>query len=254
MEVELVVVRDAEAAATEAARLLVGAARAGKAIALAGGSTPRRAYALAAAEEPDWGRTELWFGDERCVPPDDERSNQRLAREALLDRLLVAPQGVHRVRTELDPAAAAADYAAELDGATLGLALLGIGSDGHTASLFPNAPSLDADALVVAAAPALEPFVERITLTRPAFARAELVAFLAVGAGKAEPARRAFAEPPSRATPSSLVRGRRTIAILDEAAAAELRSAGSVGEAARHRSEAPTATPSGSPGERGGAP
>jgi 6-phosphogluconolactonase len=223
MDVELVVVADAEAAAAEAARLLAEAVRAGQAVALAGGSTPCRAYELVAAAEPDWGRAELWFGDERCVPPDDERSNFRLAREALLDRLSVPPRAVHRVLTELPPREAAAVYAAELDHAPLGLALLGIGTDGHTASLFPNASSLEADALVVAAAPGLEPFVDRVTLTRPAFARAELVAFLAVGADKAGPVRRAFAEPPSPSTPASLVRGVRTIAVLDEAAASELR-------------------------------
>jgi 6-phosphogluconolactonase len=223
MEVELVVVLDEEAAAREAARLLVGAARVGKSIALAGGSTPRRAYELAAAAEPDWSRAELWFGDDRCVPPDDERSNQRLAREALLDLLTVPPLAVHPIRTELEPAAAATAYATELDGTVLGLALLGIGSDGHTASLFPHAASLQAEELVVAAAPGLAPFVERVTLTPRAFARAELVAYLAVGPDKAVPALRAFAEPPSPATPSSLVRGRRTIAILDRAAAAKLR-------------------------------
>lgn len=223
MAVDLLVVRDAELAAETAARLLVNAARAGEHVALAGGSTPRRAYELAAALAPDWGACEVWFGDERCVPPDDERSTFRLAREALLDRLAVPPRAVHRVRTELGPEDAAADYARALDGVVLGFALLGIGLDGHTASLFPGAPSLEAAALAVAAAPGLEPFVERVTLTRPAFARAGLVAFLAVGADKAGPVRRAFAEPPSAVTPASLVRGRRTTAILDEAAAAGLR-------------------------------
>ncbi len=224
MDVELVVTPDAEAAAGEAARLLVDAARRGEAIALAGGSTPRRAYELAALEEPNWSRAELWLGDERCVPSDDRRSNARLVREALLERLAVGPRRFHAVRTELPPDEAAATYAAELDGAVLGLALLGIGPDGHTASLFPHAPSLQADALVVAAAPGVEPFVERVTLTGRAFAPAALVVFLAVGAGKAEPVRRAFAEPPSPATPASLVRGRRTVAILDRAAAALMAS------------------------------
>lgn len=222
MDVPLRIAPDAEAAAAEAARLLVEAARAGRAIALAGGSTPRRAYELAAAVEPDWSRAEIWFGDERCVPPDDARSNFRLAREALLDRLAAAPRAVHRVPTELAPADAAAAYAAGLRDVSLGLVLLGIGSDGHTASLFPHAPALAAEELAVAAAPGLEPFVERVTLTPPAFARAELVVFLAVGADKAAPVRRALAEPPSPATPASLVRGRRTVAVLDAAAATEL--------------------------------
>jgi 6-phosphogluconolactonase len=223
MSVDLVVVPDPQVAAAEAARLLVEAARAGQHIALAGGSTPRRAYELAATGEPDWGRAELWYGDDRCVPPGDERSNQRLAHEALLERLTVQPRAVHAVDTTLPPEEAAAAYAAELDGTELGLALLGIGPDGHTASLFPHAPSLDAAELVVVAAPALEPFVQRVTLTPRAFARAGLVVFLAVGGEKAGAVRRAFAEPPSAATPSSLVRGRRTLAVLDEAAAGGLR-------------------------------
>lgn len=222
MDVPLRIAPDAEEAAAEAARLLVEAARAGRAIALAGGSTPRRAYELAAAAEPDWSRAEIWFGDERCVPPNDERSNFRLAREALLDRLAAVPRAVHRVPTELAPGEAAAAYAAGLRDVSVGLVLLGIGSDGHTASLFPHAPALAAEELAVAAAPGLEPFVERVTLTPRAFARAELVVFLAVGADKAAPVRRALVEPPSPATPASLVRGRRTLAVLDEAAASEL--------------------------------
>ena len=222
MDVELVVTPDAEAAASEAARVLVEGAHRGGGVVLAGGSTPRRAYELAAVAEPDWSRCEVWFGDERCVPPDDERSNFRLAREVLLDRLSAPRPAVHRVATELPPRDAAAAYASELDAADLGLALLGIGTDGHTASLFPRALSLDARALVVDAEPGLEPFVHRVTLTPPAFARAELVAYLVVGADKADPVRRAFAEAPSPETPASLVRGRRTIAVLDQAAASLL--------------------------------
>jgi 6-phosphogluconolactonase len=222
MDVEVSIFPDAGAAAAEAAGLLAEAARSGEHVALAGGSTPRRAYELAAASEPDWSRCELWFGDERCVPPEDERSNYRLAREALLTHVRSPPRAVHRVRTELPPVEAAAAYAAELRDVVLGLALLGLGPDGHTASLFPDALSLDAEELAVAAAPGLEPFVERVTLTRPVFARTGLLVYLAVGSDKADAARRAFAAPSSRATPASLVRGRRTMALLDEAAAADL--------------------------------
>jgi 6-phosphogluconolactonase len=224
VDVELAVLADADAAAAEAAALLAAAARRGGHVALAGGSTPRRAYERAAAEEPDWGRVELWLGDERCVPAGDERSNLRLVREALLERLAVQPRAVHAVPTQLPPEEAAAAYDAELDGVTLDLAFLGIGPDGHTASLFPHAPSLEATALAVAAPAGLEPFVERVTLTRPAFAAARLVVYLATGEEKAGAARRAFAEPASFATPASLVRGRRTVAILDRAAAAYLGS------------------------------
>lgn len=219
----------ADEAAAVAATLLVEAARNGKAIVLAGGSTPRRAYELAARLEPDWSRAELWFGDDRCVPHDDPRSNVRLAREALLDHLAHRPRAVHPVRTELTPEEAAAAYDAALRGVSLGLVLLGLGRDGHTASLFPSAPSLAAtDRLAVAADAGLEPFVTRVTLTIPALASAERVVFLAVGADKAQAALLAFGRPPSPATPASLVRSAAgtTTAILDETAAALVRPAG----------------------------
>jgi 6-phosphogluconolactonase len=221
--VELVIADDAEGAAFEAAQLLAEVASRGGAVALAGGSTPRRAYEIAARLEPDWSGVDVWLGDERCVPPDDERSNLRLVLESLVANLERAPS-LHPVPTQLPPEDAAAAYAASLQGTTLDLALLGIGPDGHTASLFPYAPSLDAEELAVATDPGLEPFVERVTLTIPALAAARTVAFLVSGAEKADAARRAFGEPPSPATPASLVRSAegRTVAILDRAAAAEL--------------------------------
>jgi 6-phosphogluconolactonase len=223
VNVELVVVEDGEAAAATAAERLVASAREGEHIVLSGGSTPRRAYELAAELERDWSPCELWLGDERCVPPEDERSNARLLREALLDRLALAPRAVHLVRTELPPDEAADAYAAELEAAgPPTLALMGIGPDGHTASLFPGAPALDEPRrLVVAAAPGLEPWIERVTLTIPAFASARALVYLAVGSEKAEATRRAFAEPPSKDTPASLVRSAAgpTTAILDHAAA-----------------------------------
>jgi len=223
-DVELVVVEDAEAAAAAAAALLIETADADGSLVLAGGSTPRRAYELAAERHVDWGGAELWFGDERCVPQSDERSNHRLVREALLDRVLVPPT-VHAIQTRLPAADAAAAYDAELRGQILDLVLLGLGPDGHTASLFPNAPALDERMrLAVAAEPGLEPFVERITLTIPALVSAGHVVFLVVGDSKAVAVRRAFADEPSPATPASLVRSRDgvTTAILDEAAAALL--------------------------------
>jgi 6-phosphogluconolactonase len=222
---ELVVVATPEKAATRVAELLAGAARRGDQIALAGGSTPRRAYELAAALEPDWGAAGLWWGDERCVPPDDERSNFRLVSETLLERLGTQPD-VHRIRGELHPEEAAARYDAELRGATLDLVLLGIGPDGHTASLFPNAPSLDErERLAVAAAPGLEPRVTRVTLTIPALAAAREIVFLIAGPDKADAVSRAFAGEPDPATPASHVRSAagRTTVVLDEAAAARLR-------------------------------
>jgi 6-phosphogluconolactonase len=133
---------------------------------------------------------------------------------------------VHRIEGELDPDVAAARYDDELRGTTLDLVLLGIGPDGHTASLFPNAPSLDErERLAVAAAPGLEPRVTRVTLTIPALAAAREIVFLIAGPDKADAVARAFAGEPDPATPSSLVRsaGGRTVVVVDEAAAAGLR-------------------------------
>lgn len=225
MDVELVVARDADDAARLAAERLAGVARSGGHIALSGGSTPRRAYDLAAELEPDWSGVDVWLGDERCVPADDERSNLRLVRETLVARVAQAPQ-LHPVDTTLAPGEAAAVYDAALAGVSLALTLQGIGPDGHTASLFPNAPSLDEHQACALAAPAgLEPWVDRVTMTIPMLGSAAEVLFLATGDAKAEAARRAFAEPPSPATPASLVRSGagRTVAILDPAAAARLR-------------------------------
>jgi 6-phosphogluconolactonase len=225
MAVELVIARDEEDAARRAAELLAAAARRGAPVALSGGSTPRPAYELAAELERDWSRVQAWLGDERCVPPDDPLSNLRLVRESLVVRALLQPT-LHPIDTKLPPARAAAAYDAELEGVELGLAFQGIGPDGHTASLYPHAPALDVtDARVVAAPAQLEPWVDRVTMTVPMLCSAPEVVFLVVGADKAEAARRAFVEPPSQATPASLVRSLtgRTVAILDPGAAEHVR-------------------------------
>ena len=223
-DVELLILDDAEAAAAATAERLADAARAGKEIALTGGSTPGRAYELAARLEPDWSRAGAWWGDERCVDPADERSNYRLAKETLLDRLGAQP-AVHRIRGELDPAEAAAEYERELGEIRLDLVLLGIGPDGHCASLFPEAPTLRVrDRKVVAAEAGLEPFVRRVTLTIPTLEAGAQIVFLVIGSDKADAVRRAFVEEPSERTPSSLVRAASgdTLAILDRAAAASI--------------------------------
>jgi 6-phosphogluconolactonase len=225
MDVELIVTESIEQAAEGAARLLAEAAGTHSGIAVSGGSTPTRAYELAAAAEPDWRDAHLWLVDERMVPPDDARSNAHLVRSAIVDRL-TAPPNLHFVPTDLSSEEAAAAYDAELREAVLHLALVGIGSDGHTASLFPHAPSLDVrEKLAVAAEAGLEPLVRRVTMTIPALSSAEHVLFLVTGESKAEAVRRAFAEAPSPATPASLVRSRtgKTTAILDRAAASLLR-------------------------------
>jgi len=223
-ELDLVVHPDAGAAAAAVAALLAEAVDAGGSIVVSGGSTPRRAYELAAALDGDWGGVDLWFGDDRCVPASDPLSNQLLVRETILDRIIVHPT-VHSIPTELSPDEAAAAYDAELRSEPLDLVLLGIGADGHTASLFPDAPTLDVrDRLAVAAEPGLDPFVERVTMTIPALESGAHVVFLVVGEDKAAAARRAFSDAPSKTTPASLVRSRdgRTTVVLDAAAASLL--------------------------------
>jgi 6-phosphogluconolactonase len=205
---------------------LAGAARKGGHIALTGGTTPELAYKEAAQREPDWSETEIWWSDERCVPPDDGLSNYALAKRTLLDRLERAPRVLHRIKGELGKEKAAADYERELGDTAFDLELLGIGKDGHVASLFPNAPTLHERKRVLPASPGLEPFVDRVTLSIPALNSAREIVFAVSGAEKADAARRAFASKPGPETPASLVRARngRTIAILDRAAAAELQA------------------------------
>jgi 6-phosphogluconolactonase len=223
--VELVRLADEEEVASFVADELVRAARAGSALVLTGGTSPGRAYELAAERERDWSGASLWWGDERAVPPDDERSNFRLAREKLLDNLSGAPREAHRIQGELGAEPAAAAYDAELEDAGLDLVLLGIGPDGHAASLFPNQPTLEERSRrAIPAEAKLEPFVDRITLTVPLLCSAPEVLFLVTGESKAEAVERAFGRPPSPETPSSLIRSAegRTRVVADAAAAARL--------------------------------
>jgi 6-phosphogluconolactonase len=221
-----IVVAD-DPAAVVAERLAHGA-REGEQIVLTGGSTPRRAYELAAVLEPDWRGAELWWGDERCVPPEHEWSNYRMATLALLDHVERAPlpAKVHRMRGELGPERGAELYEQELGSLErFDLVLLGMGADGHVASLYPNEPTLDVnDRRVVGAEAKLEPYVDRITLTLPPLRSAREVLFLIAGADKADAVLRAFKGEPSRETPASLVRAVRgkTTAVLDAAAASRL--------------------------------
>jgi 6-phosphogluconolactonase len=223
-DVELVVVEDEEDVAAAVAERLARAAREGGHVALTGGRTPERAYEEAAKREPDWSKTEIWWSDERCVPPDDDLSNYALAKRTLLDRLARDPRAVHRIKGELGKEKAAADYERELGDTVFDFELLGIGRDGHVASLFPNAPTLHGRRRVLPAEPGLEPFVDRVTLSIPALNSAREIMFAVSGAEKAEAARRAFAAKPSPETPASLVRAHngKTTAILDRAAAAKL--------------------------------
>jgi 6-phosphogluconolactonase len=224
--VDITVVADAEEAARLVAERLAEQARVGGSIVLTGGSTPRRAYELTAGLEPDWSRVELWWGDERCVPPADERSNYGMAKAALLDKLDGRPAAVHRMEGELGRADGAERYARELaDVDAFDLVLLGLGPDGHIASLFPNFPTLEVTDLdVVGTDAGHEPLVDRISLTLPRLCKTSELLFLVAGEDKADAVARALAGEPSRETPGSLARATQgtTRAVLDRAAAAEL--------------------------------
>ena len=224
---ELVITDDVAGGAAER---IAAAVRAGGHIALSGGSTPRRAHERVAAMGLDWSATELWFGDERAVPPDHEHSNFRMAKESLLDH--VSPRAVHRIEGELGHLDAAAAYEQELrtrfgDGVpALDLILLGLGPDAHTASLFPGDPALgerERQAVGVET-PGMAPLVSRVTLTLPVLNAGNDVVFLIAGEDKAEAVARAFGDAPGPDAPASLVDpgpGRLTL-LVDPPAAARL--------------------------------
>ncbi len=190
----------------------------GFSLALSGGSTPRALHTRL-AHEPwrdavDWGRVHVFWGDERCVPPDHPDSNYRMARETLLDHVPILPAQVHRLRGELPPDQAAAAYEAELRGLfpsapwpAFDLVLLGMGDDGHTASLFPDTAAL-AETERWAVANHVEKLdAWRLTLTAPAINHAAHVAFLVAGAAKAERLREVLRGPyQPTVLPSQLIR------------------------------------------------
>lgn len=162
-------------------------------VALAGGSTPKRMYALLADAPVNWSRVHVYWGDERCVPPTDSASNYRMTREALLDHVPIPSDNVHRMRGEIDPATAAAEYEQRLRSTLdvrFDLVLLGLGSDGHTASLFPHAATLQESDRWVVADYAAVVSMWRITLTPVAINTAARVWFLVAGEEKADVLRR----------------------------------------------------------------
>jgi 6-phosphogluconolactonase len=223
--VELTVCDDPEGVASVVADELVAAARAGHAIALTGGRSPGRAYELAAEREPDWSPASVWWGDERCVPPDDDRSNFRLARTTLLDRLEAMPREVQRIRGELGAEEASREYDELLRRVSLDLVLLGMGPDGHAASLFPDQPTLaERERRAIPAEAKLEPLVDRVTLTVPFLCSAPAIVFVVIGEEKADAVERAFGRPPDPSAPASLIRSAtgRTLVVADPAAAGQL--------------------------------
>jgi 6-phosphogluconolactonase len=192
---------------------------------LAGGTTPRAAYeALASNAELPWAAISAYFGDERCVPPDHMDSNYRMAREALFGRVSLRPERIQRMHGEnADREQAARDYDALLPEA-FDVLVLGIGEDGHTASLFPDSPALTETQRRVVPVMGPKPPPERLTVTPPVLAAARFVIVLAAGAGKASAVARALEGPLDIARcPSQLVRD--AVWLTDHAAAGELSGA-----------------------------
>lgn len=192
-------------------------------VALAGGTTPRAIYRrLAQAPRLQWARVEIYFGDERAVAPDDPQSNYRMARETLLAAAPIVPTQIHRMpaeRADLD--AAANEYAAQL-AEPLDLIILGIGADGHTASLFPGAPALRERRRKVVAVDGPKPPHRRLTVTPNVIAAAREKIVIAAGAEKSTAVARALAlgDDDIEVCPARLARD--GIWIIDEAAAAGL--------------------------------
>ena len=196
------------------------------AIALSGGTTPRPVYAALAA--PDlaggiaWNRVDVYFGDERAVPRDDAESNYRMAMEALLTHVAIPEAHVHRIegeRRDLD--AAAADYGRELP-AALDVLVLGMGSDGHTASLFPGSPAVLERRRRVMLVESPKPPRQRITITPPVIAAARQVVVLVTGRDKAPAVARALDGDAPSPSEVPAVLARDGVWFLDPLAAAQL--------------------------------
>jgi 6-phosphogluconolactonase len=228
LSIRLDVLADPAAACAE---LMVSTARAGGHVVLTGGSSPRAAYQRAATERDAWRGATLWFGDERCVSPDDDLSNFKLANDALFEPLGDIRPVVHRMRGELGPAAAADEYERELLDAgppRFDLLLLGLGPDAHIASLFPDQESLsERSRLVVGVEKAgHEPFVARVSMTLKALSLAQSIVLLVAGQSKADAVAAAFGPDakPDPHFPASLLpplAGEVTV-LLDQAAASRI--------------------------------
>jgi len=228
----LVDLRVVEDPARVVADMLAEAAADGEQIVMTGGSTPRKAYELAAGAQPDWSAAVLWFGDERCVAPDNGLSNHRLVHDSLVSRLADGQRPeVLRMQGELGLEAGAGAYEALVRERLGGmprwdLLLLGLGPDSHCASLFPGKPEVEERQRLVTGVElaGMEPQVPRISLTLPALCGARHVVFLVTGKDKAKAVVRAFGDTPDATSPAAHVRptaGQLTV-LLDEAAAGGL--------------------------------
>jgi 6-phosphogluconolactonase len=224
---KLEVLKDGQALAQRAAAIVaerMAAARGPFRLVLAGGSTPRQTYEVLAGRGLKWDRTEIFFGDERFVPPDDRQSNYRMARETLLSR--ISPRGVFPIPTDDTPQSAADRYEETLrqqygssvlepDAPLFHLTLLGLGDDGHTASLLPDQPVLSERRRWVAVVPHGRQN-QRITLTYPALEASALILFLVAGAAK----RDALAQARGGALPAGALKPQGQVMWLADAAAA----------------------------------
>lgn len=225
----VVPVADAEAAKDVAARALadaIAAVRAGGAarvrLALSGGGTPVGAYQRLATLVDDWPSIDVFLADERCVPYEDDDSNARLVDDALgRDRGHV----LHRLADVGPPSDRARAYAHDIGDAPMDVLLLGLGEDGHTASLEPEHPSLEAEGVTVAILDMKKPPPERVSLTVPALRQAGRVLLLVTGEGKAEALSRTLRTHGPEA-PASLLRAETLTVIADEAALTQARADG----------------------------
>ncbi|MBM3821198.1 MAG: 6-phosphogluconolactonase [Acidimicrobiia bacterium] len=195
----LTVLPDAEAVARAAAERVTAltsdaiAAGSRPSVCLTGGSIARRVYEMLPTGPVDWRRVHLYWGDDRHVPPDHEDSNFKLAHDAFISRIAIPPSNVHPIPTELsDPGEAARIYEEEVRGLTFDVMLLGLGDDGHIASLFAGSDPLTRidsgglTPLVAVTQARLAPFVERITLTPPAILDSRVILMVVSGASKAD--------------------------------------------------------------------
>jgi len=197
-------------------------------IALSGGGTPRPVYAALAAPDLasaiEWRKIDVYFGDERAVRPDDRESNFRMATDALLSHVPIPESRVHRIEAERRDLNAAADSYAQALPEALDILVLGMGADGHTASLFPGSPALSERRrrVVVVASP--KPPRQRVTITPPVIAAARQVVMLVTGGEKAAAVARALDAdaPPASQVPAVLARPPHGVWFLDPAAAAQL--------------------------------
>ena len=209
---------DVASRAAHAIATAIAAARATKGVAhlcLTGGSTPRRCYELLGPMLDSWEDVHLWYGDERCVPPEDEQANVRMVRESL-----AAPGAVeHRMLGELGPETGAEAYAQELGDTVMDLTLNGMGPDGHTASLFPHHALLDATGLTAGISDSPKPPPERITMTLPTLNASRRLILIVSGAEKADALAQVLAGP-DRGTPASLLDRDKLDVVADAAALA----------------------------------